>query len=428
MMSLVSKLSSVSARRSYDFLICGAGIVGVNIAAVLAARCPSARIAVLEKETTWGLHSSGRNSGVIHAGMYYHADSLKARLTASGNAFLTHYCQSRGLPLRRCGKLIVAQSEGDLAGLDTLLSRGAANGVPLEDVTALQAARIEPLAKTHRRALFSPTTASADPHAVLGAQLADLRAAGVSVHCGSAVKSLAVADASGGTQPHVRVHVRDASGASAAIETGHLVNCAGLHADTLARALGFAAHCTLLPFIGLDMECTLPLRTLVYPVPDLARPFLGVHFTVTHDGHVKIGPTAIPAAWREQYPEGNWLANFSLREAAGIARTLAAMAVRHADFRALALHELKKYSRQHMVAGAAALVRDAADSAFTHYSRPGIRAQLVDTRSKALVMDFVVEGDALSTHVLNAVSPGWTCSRPFAELVVDRIIAQRGGG
>jgi L-2-hydroxyglutarate oxidase LhgO len=219
-------------------------------------------------------------------------------------------------------------------------------------------------------------------------------------------------------------------GTASVIEAGHVVNAAGLYADKLAHRLGFAQHLSLVPFIGLYMYSSLPVRTLVYPVPDLGKPFLGVHFTVTVDGSVKIGPTAIPALWREQYPDpgANWLSRFSLPEMVDIGVTLGAMAVKHADFRRLALTEARKYWRSHMIEGAAALVEGATESAFGAYGRPGIRAQLVNRRSHTLEMDYVVQGDGTSTHVLNAVSPAWTCSRPFAELVVQRMLGEGGSG
>ncbi len=402
-----------------DFVVIGAGIIGINVAAVLRARRPAARILVLDKEPAPGLHASGRNSGVLHAGFYYAPGSHKAALTAEGNAFLTSYCAARGLPLRRCGKLVVARNEGELDGLDTLFTRGRANGVRLEEVTAEGARALEPLALTHKRALWSPDTSAGDPAAVLRAQVADVVAAGVEVRFNAPVAGLAPARTGGGGM------VVQLAGGAGAVEAGHVVNCAGLHADTLAHAAGFGAHLTLLPFKGLYLYCDIPLARLVYPVPDLSKPFLGVHFTVTFDGRSKIGPTAIPALWREQYGgrEGMWK-GFSAAEMVQALALEASLFATQADFRALALAEVKKYRRAHMVAGAGELVAGGGDLAryAPRFGAAGIRAQLMDTRSRKLVMDYVVEGDGASTHVLNAVSPAWTCSRPFAQLVVARVL------
>ena len=158
---------------STDFLVIGGGIIGISIARELRRRHPDLAVTVLEKEPACGQHASGRNSGVLHAGFYYTADSLKARFTRDGNAALAAYCDERGLPLNRCGKLVVAKSVADHPQMDELLRRGAANGVVLESMTEAEAKRIEPRVKTCERAIFSPHTATADPGAVLAAMRDD---------------------------------------------------------------------------------------------------------------------------------------------------------------------------------------------------------------------------------------------------------------
>src|SRR6184192_2887995 len=150
-----------------DFLVVGGGVVGLSIAREWKRRHSDARVAVLEKEAACGLHASGRNSGVIHAGFYYSANSLKAKLTRAGNQAMSAYCEAKKIPLNRCGKLVVAKDQDDLPQLDELLRRGQANGVPLESLTEEEARRIEPRIKTHQRAIFSPTTTSADPQRVI---------------------------------------------------------------------------------------------------------------------------------------------------------------------------------------------------------------------------------------------------------------------
>lgn len=161
------------------------------------------------------------------------------------------------------------------------------------------------------------------------------------------------------------------------------------------------------------------MRTHIYPVPDLRNPFLGVHFTVREDGRIKIGPTALPALWRENY--GGW-ANFQAGELLEVLfREAGLMLSSDFDFQKLAIEELKKCSRGRMVELAAQLAHGVKAGDFRKWGEPGIRAQLFDRETRKLVMDFVVEGDARSTHVLNAVSPGWTCAMPFSEYVVERI-------
>jgi len=392
-----------------DFLVIGAGVVGISIARELAARHPGASITVLEKEPDIGAHASGRNSGVIHAGFYYTADSLKARFTREGNAALKAFCAKRGLPVRSCGKLVVAKNEAEVPVLDTLLARGRQNGVELSRITSREARAIEPRVKTCGAALFSPTTASIDPLQVLRAMAAAAREAGVTIETG--VRYLGRAGC-------------DVRTSAATYTPGYIVNAAGLYADTIAKDFGFSKKYHLLPFKGLYLyadPAAPPLATHIYPVPNLANPFLGVHFTLTVDGKVKIGPTAIPCFWREQY---GWLSNFDFGECREIVgRELSLFAGADFDFRRLAAEELRKQFRPHIVRLARELATGVRVSDYRKWGRPGIRAQLVDASKRKLVMDFVIEGDAHSLHVLNAVSPAFTCSIPFARHVADRIEA-----
>jgi L-2-hydroxyglutarate oxidase LhgO len=385
----------------------GGGIVGITLALELKRRQPQARVTLLEKEEAFGMHASGRNSGVLHAGFYYTADSLKARFTREGNRRLTEYCSERGLRLRRCGKLVVARDAHDLPGLNELMRRACVNGVPLEEVTEQEVREIEPRARTFERALYSPTTASVDPNEVLTALVCDARDRGVVLlhgtqylgHRGDSVET------SGGT-----------------IAAGYVVNAAGLYADRIARDYGFSERYEILPFKGLYLKSApegASFRTHIYPVPDLRRPFLDVHITLTTNGTVKIGPTAIPAFWREHY---GGLRNFKLTESASIVAREARLFVRNDfGFRGLALAEMRRYGRRHLVDGAAALATDIRPEHFRKWGPAGIRAQLFDVRERKLEMDFKFEGDDRSFHVLNAVSPAFTCALSFSEHLVDRM-------
>ncbi|MFI5348708.1 MAG: L-2-hydroxyglutarate oxidase [Elusimicrobiota bacterium] len=390
-----------------DFLVIGGGVVGLSIARVLKRRNPAASIVVIDKEDGPARHASGRNSGVLHAGFYYTADTLKARFTRAGNISWSNYCRERALPLRACGKLVVASRPEDLPVLDELLKRGRANGVPVELVDEKAAREIEPRAKTLERALFSPSTSVVDPAACLAALAADAKREGVELRWetsylgrdGQAVRT------SAGT-----------------ITAGYVVNAAGLYADRVARDFDFSKRYRILPFKGLYLYSDEPagaFRAHVYPVPDIRNPFLGVHFTVTVDGRVKIGPTAIPALWRENY---GGLDGFSAQETAEILFRQAGLFLNAGfDFRRLAWEEIQKNSKAVMVSLAARLAEGVKASDYRVWGKPGIRAQLVDVEKKTLVMDFVIEGDAGSIHVLNAVSPGFTCALPFAAHVCDRV-------
>lgn len=394
-----------------EYLIVGGGIIGISVARELRRRHPSCRITLLEKEPACGLHASGRNSGVLHAGFYYSADSLKARFTRDGNAALRAYCEEKRLPLNRCGKLVVARSAADHPQMDELLRRGTANGVTLESVTAAEARKIEPRVKTCERAIWSPNTATADPGAVIAAMREDAESEGVRFAVGTAFR---------------RRRGNEIESSQGRWSAGYVVNCAGLHADRIARQFGFSANYIMLPFKGLYLYGDEPagsLRTNIYPVPDLRNPFLGVHFTVTVDGRPKIGPTAIPAFWREQYAG---LSGIDLRDLVEIARLqLGLLFAAGFEFRRLAREELAKYDRKHLVALASRLAEGVRVEDYRRWGRSGIRAQLLDTRTRTLEMDFVLEGDDRSMHVLNAVSPGWTCAIPFAAHVADRIDSLR---
>jgi L-2-hydroxyglutarate oxidase LhgO len=390
-----------------DFVVVGGGVLGLTVATELKRRESGARVVVLEKEDAPGRHASGRNSGVLHAGFYYTPDSLKARFTRAGNQAMSEYCEARGLRIRRCGKLVVAKDESELERLDELRRRGERNGVSLVELDEAQARRVEPRARTFRRALFSPTTATVDPSEVMQSLARDAVVAGVQIRTGA--KYLGRRGAVLETR-------------SGDLEAGFVVNAAGLHADRVARDFGFSANHRILPFKGLYLYSREPagaFGTNVYPVPNLANPFLGVHVTVTVDGRAKLGPTAIPCLWREQYGGGR---NFDATEAAEILGLgLRLMVGGGFDFRRLAWEEMRKYARRHLIGQAKALADGIRESDFTEWGRPGIRAQLVDRRSMTLEQDFVLEGDQGSLHVLNAVSPGWTCALPFARFVCDRI-------
>jgi (S)-2-hydroxyglutarate dehydrogenase len=390
-----------------DFLIVGGGIIGINIALELKRRFADATVHLMEKESSGTEHGSGRNSGVLHAGFYYTADSLKAKFTRDGNRLLTNYCIDNSIPINRCGKLVVAQTEADLASLDELLRRGKQNGVELYDISEDEAIKIEARAKTVQRAIFSPTTSSVDPASLVKAMEQDAKKAGVVFHHNTEYRQIKNGSIDTG---------------KGIFSAGYIVNAAGLYADKLARDFGFSEKYRILPFKGIYLysdEISSPIRTHVYPVPNLMNPFLGVHFTVTVDGHVKIGPTAIPAFWREQY---NAYGNFRFSELVDIVVRQTGLFVHSGfDFRALALEELRKYYRPHLVSLAQSLASGVDNADYTRWGRPGIRAQLLNLKNRQLEMDFVLEGDEKSFHVLNTVSPGFTCSIPFSHYVCDSI-------
>lgn len=390
-----------------DFAVIGAGVVGLAVARELARVHTDASVVVLDKEPELGRHASGRNSGVLHAGFYYSPDSLKARLTRRGNLLLHEFCADQGVPVRRVGKVVVTRNAVELARLQELARRAAANDVPVELLSSEQLAELEPLARTHGQALWSPTTSVADPIAVVTALAGDARRHGAALALGEPVTETGPGFV---TTPAGRRPV------------GHVVNCAGLYADRIARQFGFCDDYLILPFKGIYRYLDwVPgrLRRHVYPVPDPRYPFLGVHATVTVTGRAKIGPTAIPVLSRENYRRLQGVRRDELLE---VVRGLTDfLGHSPADSRSLVAKEVRKYRPGALVSDAAHLLPGLTRSDLGAPGRPGIRAQLVHRGTGVLEMDFVVRGDAHSTHVLNAVSPAWTSALAVAERVVARM-------
>lgn len=399
--------------KTCDYLIIGGGIVGLTIALELKKRDAGVTIVVLEKEKELALHGSGRNSGVLHAGFYYTADSLKARFTREGNARWKQFVEERGLKINRCGKLVVAKNEQEVEGLRELKRRGDLNGVETYLISVEEAKKIEPRVKSTELALWSPNTATVDPRECMTAMAAECRAQGIEICLNS---------------PYQARRGQDVITPQEVYSAGFVVNAAGLYADKVAHDFGVGLRYRILPFKGLYVYGSEPvgaLRTNIYPVPDLRNTFLGVHFTVTVDGKAKIGPTAIPAFWRENY-EG--LKGFDAAEAFSILRDEAILFFRNDfNFRGIALQEIKKYSQAYLVKQASALLEGVRLENYRTWGRPGIRAQLYDHQDKKLVMDFMLMGNPEGLHVLNAISPAWTASMPFAEYVVDQIEALHRG-
>ena len=385
--------------KKYDYMIVGSGIIGLAIARELKKRYPDKSIVVLEKESDVAKHSSGRNSGVLHAGFYYTANSLKAKFTAEGNRLLTRYCEENGLKINKCKKVVVAGDESERQTLHELYKRGRANGVEVEIKDEAWLEKTYPNVKTFKECLFSPATATVDPVEVVKHLKEELVKKGVEFMFDTAFKK--------GMEKEAKL----------------LINCAGLYADKIAKEFGFSKNYTIIPFKGIYLKYSYhdkPINTNIYPVPNLKNPFLGVHYTVTVDGTIKIGPTAIPAFWRENY-EG--MKNFSFEELLEILSFETKLFFSDAfGFRALAFEEMKKYNKSYFVSLATSMVKSIDKDGFQEWSKPGIRAQLLDTKTLELLQDFVVEGDGESVHVLNAVSPAFTSSFPFAKWVVDNYI------
>ena len=394
--------------KKYNFIIIGSGIIGLTIAHAIKNRKSDARILILDKEPGEARHASGRNSGVLHSGFYYTADSLKAKFTVEGARAMKAYVKARGLRINQCGKLVVAQNEHELGQLNELLRRGQRNGSNVRLIDEPEVFDIDPNVKTFKKALYSPDTATIDPKEVCSALKEDLLKIGVEFSYNTKYlgRSVNIVLTSQGD-----------------FEGGKIINCAGLYADRVAQSFGFGTKYTMVPFKGLYLKYTknkTDVNVNIYPVPNLKNPFLGVHFTKTVTGDIKIGPTAIPAFWRENYDLKN---GFSFKEMAEVLFFESKLYLTNAfNFRSLAHEEMHKYSKKYFISLALSMVKYIDPQGFTEWTEPGIRAQLLDKQTLGLSQDFVVEGDRRSVHVLNAVSPAFTCAFPFSQYVVDRYV------
>ncbi|MDM5262587.1 L-2-hydroxyglutarate oxidase [Sulfurovum sp. XTW-4] len=393
-----------------DYLIIGAGIIGLAIAKELHLRYPERRIIVLEKESKVAEHSSGRNSGVLHAGFYYTANSLKAKFTRDGNRILTKYCDDNNLRINKCHKVVVASDEKELEGIYELERRGKVNGVNVRIIDEEELATIEPNAKTYKKALYSPDTSTVDPVEITTHVFNDMQSKGVQFYFKE------------GYHQKIDDHTVESTLGNR-YHANKIINCAGLYADKIARDYGYSEDYVIIPFKGIYLKYTKedkPIKTNIYPVPNLNNPFLGVHYTVTVDNIIKIGPTAIPAFWRENY---KGLSRFSFSELLTILRYETKLFLNNSfNFRSLAYEELHKYNKKYFVSLATKMVKQIDVDGFNQWSKPGIRAQLLNIKTLELLQDFVVEGDTKTVHVLNAVSPAFTSSFPFAKWVVDHYI------
>jgi hypothetical protein len=392
-----------------DVLIIGAGVVGLSTGIALLQSRPSLKVIIAEKEKDIGLHASGRNSGVIHAGFYYSPDSLKAKFCRDGNFELRKLAKKYGIPVKDVGKVVVARNEDEDSRLNTLFERGIANGVELEIHPAEKLKEFEPLAITHNRFMWSPNTGISDSIAILKAMRDEFFSLGGEIHFDSKVDLIESSD-----------EVYDSNNQ---LTFKHVVNAAGAQADRISRSVGVGSDYAMLPFMGVyraTSERNLPLQRLVYPVPHPINPFLGVHFTLTIDGKVKIGPTAIPIAGREQYSLTEGWSGSDVAQALKGMKSL--IAGNSHDFGAILKSEWPKIIQKLLVKESTGLVPSAITVKSWHRKPPGIRAQLVHLPTGKLEQDFIVTSKANATHILNAVSPGWTSCIPFGRYVVNEFV------
>lgn len=394
-------------------IVVGGGIVGLAVAERLGSVDPDLDVLVLEKEPRIALHQTGRNSGVVHSGLYYKPGSKKAQNCRAGKALLEEFCRVENVPFERCGKVVVATREDELPALAELERRGRANGVELEQIGPQRLRELEPHA-AGIAALHVPESGIVDYTAVCERLAARIVARGGTVATG--VRVLGLAEVHGSTPRQVLVRTsRGDEPADVAF------NCSGLFSDRIARASGLPWRERIVPFRGEYFELVPAahglVKNLIYPTPDPRFPFLGVHFTRMVVGGVECGPNAVLALAREGY---TWR-DVSVRD----------------TFDALTYPGFLRLAARHWRTGLGEVVRSLSRAAFVRALQrlvpdvraehlvpapAGVRAQALD-RKGSLVDDFVIEPHAAIVHVLNAPSPAATSALSIARHVVDAAAA-----
>jgi L-2-hydroxyglutarate oxidase len=396
----------------YDVAVIGGGLLGLSTANQLLRLRPRLRLVVLEKESELARHQSGRNSGVIHSGLYYAPGSLKARLCREGKAELERLAEAEGIPYRVCGKVVVAREESELGRLADLAARGAANGVEgLHEIRPEELRELEPHV-VGVRALHAPRTGVIDFRRVALAYAAQVERAGGAILLDHEVRTIVE-----------RRGAHDLGTSRGEVAARHLISCAGAHSDRVAAMTGAGSgNHRIFPFRGdyyvLAPEAARLVRGLVYPVPDPGFPFLGVHFTRRIDDEVWAGPNAVPALGREAYGR----LSGSLRDVAGSASFPGFWRLAARYWRMGALEIWRDFVKPAYVREMRRYIPEL-EGRHVRLGPSGIRAQAL-ARDGSLADDFVFESSSGALHVVNAPSPGATASPAIGRMIAEHTIEQ----
>ena len=395
--------------KEYDQIIIGAGIVGISFGLALLERNPNKKVLIIDKEEKPGIHASGRNSGVLHAGFYYSPDSLKAKFCRLGNLELRKFCKENNLQILETGKVVICQDKQDVKRLEELYQRGIANGVNIEILDSKDLEIIEPAAQTVDKFIWSPTTAVGNPKDVIS-KLAEKFTKSGGIFSFNTQAELIEKNS------EILVKTKNIT-----YGTKSIINSAGAYAAALAKQVDVGTEYVCLPFLGTYKKSKLlsvnPKR-LVYPVPNPINPFLGVHTTITLNNEIKIGPTAFPVVGKEQYRLTD---GFNLKDLLEFfVSSTALLKSDSTDLIGLAKEEALKLFKKPLLNR----TRKLSNSLNTNYNwvkhPSGIRAQIINSKTKVIEMDYIVKTDKNVIHILNAVSPGWTSSIPFTRWVIEQ--------
>ncbi len=401
----------------YDYLIVGGGIIGLTVANEIVSREPLAKVVIIEKEDGLGRHASGRNSGVVHSGIYYPTDSFKARVCAIGGKKMLEFAKNEKIDFRQDGKVILSVSKRDLPAIDKLLLNARNNNIPAERIDSQEVLKIEPHANPNNYGgVFCPSTAVINSREVLQVLYKKLANKGVEFSFNDELLK--------------KVDDNQVQTSQGRYFFDYLVNCSGAHADKVAKMFGFAKNYELIPFKGiywkLSEKANPKIQANIYPVPDLSLPFLGVHLTKVISNDVYVGPTAIPAFGRENY---HLFQGVSYGESIGIVSRLSRMYLSNKNnMRNVTHKEFLKYAKYSFLQSAKKLVPSLSLQDLVPTRKSGIRPQLINNQTNELEMDYILENGETSLHVLNAISPAFTSSFEFAGRIVDKIEKYKSNG
>lgn len=394
-----------------DVFIIGSGIVGLTTAIKLKKKDKNLNISILEKENSSTQHGSGRNSGIIHSGVYYPPNTLKAKLCVNGSKQLKNYVKDKKLWIDECGKILIPTSKETVHNLDVLLHRARENSVEAELISNSDAEKLEPnINSDFDKAIFIPFTSIVSPKEVMTSLIKDFSEIGGVINYNEEVINI--------DSKQNKILTRKNS-----YNFDYILNCSGLHADTIAKSAGLDFDYSFLPFKGKywKIKKNYKLNRLIYPIPDLNFPFLGVHTAHNKSNEVFLGPTSTPVFGRESYSFWN---NFKLSEISKLLPSFLYKIIKNQNnLRNLAFREIKMLTKQGLINEIKKIIKNVEVKDLVYYEeKTGIRSQIFDNKSQNLINDFVVKKfNNNQLHVLNAVSPAFTASFAFADYLISEM-------
>ena len=391
-----------------SLFIIGGGIVGMTIAREAALKKCFKKVTIIEKEYRLGFHASSRNSGVIHAGFYYAPNSQKALFCSEANSLLRNYCIKNKVELKQTGKVVVCKDESELESLNELYQRGVANKSNIYFLDEKELQDYESLALTSSKFIWSPNTWSASPKDLIKKLNYELKELGVNIILNRKIVAC---------KNNILIDNKNYE-----YEYDFLINAAGAYSLKMAKIMGINTNYVLLPFRGMYLKSNKKISnfsTHIYPVPNIDQPFLGIHTTLTSDGYIKLGPTAFPVLSPENYRLFEGI-DFDFLPSI-IFNQVKLLLNNSFGYRNLAFQEFNNLFKNNILASAQRLTKFKLNSKDFSWYSPGIRAQLFDKKNGTLEMDFVNIKKSNQYHILNSISPAWTCSLKTAEYVMNEI-------